>query len=148
MGMSNEELLNSLQQMIDTAERRMAEMCGMQLYKKQDGFTQEDIYTLCGRDDAVATITLNPDSEGYLTFGEDVTVCFEYTQKERKELEEDSSSMNGVPFVKARALLPDYDAAKAEVLLATGVKPRDIIQMLVYHGTKPSELSFSGEKRA
>ena len=31
MGMSNEELLDSLQQMIDTAERRMAEMCGMQL---------------------------------------------------------------------------------------------------------------------
>ena len=39
MGMSNEELLNSLQQMIDTAERRMAEMCRMQLYKKQEGFT-------------------------------------------------------------------------------------------------------------
>ena len=50
MGMSNEELLNSLQQMIDTAERRMAEMCGMQLFKKQDGFTQEDIYTLTNRE--------------------------------------------------------------------------------------------------
>lgn len=69
MGMSNEELINSLQQMIEAAEKRMSEMCGMQLFKKQDGFTQEDIYTLCGRDDAVATITLNPDSEGYLTFG-------------------------------------------------------------------------------
>ena len=41
MGMSNEELLNSLQQMIDAAEKRMAEMCGMQLYKKREGFTQE-----------------------------------------------------------------------------------------------------------
>jgi len=148
MGMSNEELLDSLQQMIDTAERRMAEMCGMQLYKKQDGFTQEDIYTLCGRDDAVATITLNPGSEGYSTFGEDVTVCFEYTPKERKALEEDSSSMNGVPCVKARALLPDYDAAKAEVLLATGVNPHDIIQMLVYHGTKPQNTFYSKEKRS
>ena len=95
MGMSNEELLNSLQQMIDTAERRMAEMCGMQLYKKHDGFTQEDIYTLCGRDDAVATITLDPESEGYSTFGEDVTVCFEYTPKERKALEEDFSFLQG-----------------------------------------------------
>ena len=92
MGLSNEELLNSLQQMIDDAERRMAEMCGMQLYKKQEGFTQEDIYTLCGRDDAVATITLNPDSDGYSAFGEDVTVCFDYTPKERKALEEDSSA--------------------------------------------------------
>jgi len=61
MEMPNEELLSSLQQMIDVAERRMAEMCGMQLFKKREGFTQEDIYTLCGRDDAVATITLNPD---------------------------------------------------------------------------------------
>ena len=54
----------------------------MQLYKKQEGFTQEDIYTLCGRDDAVSTITLNPESEGYSTFREDVTVSFVYTPKD------------------------------------------------------------------
>jgi len=106
--MSNEELLNSLKQMIDASEKRMAEMCGMLLHKKPEGFTQEEIYTLCGRDDAVATITLNPDSDGYSAFWEFVTVCFEYTPKERKALEEDSSSMNGVPCVKAKALLPDY----------------------------------------
>lgn len=148
MEMSNEELLSYLQQMIDAAEKRMAEMCGMQLYKKQEGFTQEDIYTLCGRDDAVATITLNPESEGYSTFGEDVTVSFVYTPKERKALEEDSSSMNGVPCVKARALLPDYNEAKAEVLQTTGVNPHDIIQMLVYHGTKPQNTFYSQEKRS
>lgn len=68
--------------MIDAAEERMAKMCGMQLYKKQEGFTQEDIYTLCGRDDAVSTITLNPESEGYSTFREDVTVSFVYTPKD------------------------------------------------------------------
>ena len=105
MEMSNEELLSYLQQMIDAAEKRMAEMCGMQLYKKQEGFTQEDIYTLCGRDDAVATITLNPESEGYSTFGDDVTVSFVYTPKERKALEEDSSSMNGVPCVSKYCLV-------------------------------------------
>ena len=148
MEMSNEELLNSLQQMIDTAEKRMAEMCGMLLHKKPDGFSQEEIYTLCGRDDAVATITLNHDSEGYSAFGEDVTVCFVYTQKERTVLEEDPSSMNGVPCVKARALLPDYDAAKAKVLLTTGVNPHDIIQMLVFHGTKLENTFYSKEKRS
>lgn len=148
MEMSNEELLSSLQQMIDAAEKRMAEMCGMQLHKKPEGFTQEEIYTLCGRDDAVASITLNPDSEGYSTFGEDVTVSFVYTPKERKALEEDSSSMNGVPCVKARALLPDYDEAKADVLQTTGVNPHDIIQMLVYHGTKPQNTFYSQEKRS
>lgn len=148
MGMSNVQLINSLQQMIDAAEKRMAEKCGMQLYKKREGFKQEDIYTLCGRDDAISTITLNPESEGYSTFGEDVTVSFVYTPKERKALEEDSSSMNGVPCVKARALLPDYDAAKAEVLQTTGVNPHDIIQMLVYHGTKPQNTFYSQEKRS
>lgn len=99
MEMSNKELPSSLQQMIDAAEKRMAEMCGMQLYKKPEGFTQEEIYTFCGRDDAVATITLNPNSEGYSTFGEDVTVSFVYTPKERKVLEDDSASLNGVPCV-------------------------------------------------
>jgi len=59
--MSNEELLNSIKQMIDASVKRMAEMCGMLLHKKPEGFTQED-----------------------------------------------SSSMNGVPCVKAKALLPDY----------------------------------------
>ncbi len=120
----------------------------MQLHKKPDGFTQEEIYTLCGRDDAVATITLNPESEGYSTFGEDVTVCFEYTPKERKALEEDSSSLNREPCVKARALLPDYNEAKAEVLQTTGVNPHDIIQSAPEDGTKPSERSFSAVKRA
>lgn len=148
MGFSNEELLSSLQQMIDDAEKRMPEMCGMQLLKKQDGFTQEEIYLLCGRDDAVATITLNPHSEGYSTYGEDVTLSFVYTPKERKALEEDSASMNGIACVKARALLPDYDAVKAEVLLNTGVNPNDIIQMLVYHGTKPQNTFYSQEKRS
>lgn len=148
MEMSNEELLSSLQQMIDAAEKRMAEMCGMQLHKKPEGFTQEEIYTLCGRDDAVATITLNPDSEGYSTFGEDVTVSFVYTPKERKALENDSASLNGVPCVKAKALLPDYDSAKAEALQTAGVNPHDIIQMLVYCGTKPQNTFYSQEKRS
>ena len=73
-------------------------------------------------------------------------VSFVYTPKERKALEEDSSSMNGVPCVKARALLPDYDEAKAEVLQTTGVNPHDIIQMLVYHGTKPQNTFYSQER--
>ena len=45
MGMSNEELLNSLQQMIDTAERRMAEMCGVQLYKMQELLPTNSIWS-------------------------------------------------------------------------------------------------------
>ena len=48
--------------------------------------------------------------------------------------------MNGVPCVKARALLSDYDEAKAEVLQTTGVNPHDIIQMLVYHGTEVCQI--------
>ena len=137
MGMTNEELTDTLQRMIDATEKRMVEMWGMQLYKKPDGFTQEDIYTLCGRDDSVTTISLKPDSDGYLAYGEDVTVCFVYTSKERKLLEKDPASLNETPCVKARALLPDYDTSKVDALLNVGVNTQDIVQLLVLPGTKP-----------
>ena len=120
----------------------------MQLYKKPDGFTQEEIYRLCGRDDSVTTISLKPDSDGFLAFGEDVTVCFVYTPKERKSLEKDPASLNETPCVKARALLPDYDTAKADNLLTSGVNTHDIVQLLVLPGTKPENTFYSDEKRS
>ena len=46
MGMSNEELLNSLQQMIDAAEKRMAEMCGMQFIRNERALHKR-IFTRC-----------------------------------------------------------------------------------------------------
>ena len=148
MGMTNEELTDTLQRMIDATEKRMVEMWGMQLYKKPDGFTQEDIYTLCGRDDSVTTISLKPDSDGYLAYGEDVTVCFVYTPKERKSLEKDPASLNETPCVKARALLPDYDTSKVDALLNVGVNTQDIVQLLVLPGTKPENTFYGEEKRS
>lgn len=148
MGMPNEDLTDTLLRMIDATEKRMAEMWGMQLYKKPDGFTQEEIYRLCGRDDSVTTISLKPDSDGFLAFGEDVTVCFVYTPKERKSLEKDPASLNETPCVKARALLPDYDTAKADNLLTSGVNTHDIVQLLVLPGTKPENTFYSEEKRS
>ena len=42
-----------MQQAIDIAKRRMAEMDEMRFHENQNEFTQEDIYRLCGWDDAV-----------------------------------------------------------------------------------------------
>lgn len=48
-----------LQKKIDEAEQEMARMCGMQLYKNPSGFTQGELYSLCGKEDAVVTVTFN-----------------------------------------------------------------------------------------
>ena len=148
MEISKDDLLEKLQQNIYALENKMLESLGMQLYKSPNGFSQEDIYKLCGRDDSVTTITLKPDSEGFRDYGDTVTLVFVYTPKERTELENDSASLNNISYVKAKALLPDYDTKKAEALLHQGINTFEIIEMLVLPGTKPKNLYYSPEKRS
>ena len=45
-------------------------------------------------------------------------------------------------------MIDDAERRMAEVLQTTGVNPHDIIQMLVYHGTKPQNTFYSQEKRS
>ncbi len=147
MDISKDDLLDILQQNINTLENKMFESLGMQLYKSPDGFSQEDIYILCGRDDSVTTITLKPDSEGFRTYGETITLVFVYTPKERTALERDSASLNDIPYARAKSLLPFYDTQKAVALLHQGINTFDIIEMLVLPGTKNENLYYSPEKR-
>lgn len=125
----------------------MANMCGMDLYKNADGFTQEELYNLCGRNDDVVTFTIRSGSQSESLFGHEVTACFIYTQKERRELEQNSSSQNGVPKVKAKALIPDYDQDKAQLLLTYGITTHDIVEMVVAPSTPIENLFYSDEKR-
>lgn len=142
-----EQLCAILQKQIEQLEQQMANMCGMKLYKKPDGFSQEEIYNLCGRNDDVATITIRNGSESEIMFGHEVTVCFVYTQKERQKLEQDSSSQDDVPSIKAKALLPDYDQDKAQLLATNGINTHDIIEMVVAPSTTKENLFYGKEKR-
>lgn len=136
-----------LQKRIDQLEQQMANMCGMNLYKNADGFTQEELYKLCGRNDDVVTFTIRSGSQSETLFGHEVTACFIYTQKERQKLEQNSSSQNGVPKVKAKVLLLDYDPAKAQLLLTDGITTHDIVEMVVAPSTQKENRFYSDEKR-
>lgn len=141
-------LLQTLKENIFKLEQNIFESFGMKLYKKINGYTPEDIYNLCGREDSVATITLKDQSEGYFDFGEDLTVCFVYTPKERQMLESDASSLNAFPYVKAKILLPCYEQSVSDKLLTRGVNSQDIIQIIVAPTLKHENTYNSKAKRS
>ena len=82
MCIDKDQLVEAIQQNIDTIEQQMAAMFGQQLYKNQDGFSQEEIYTLCGKDDAVITMTLRPDTNSCAQYGSCLTGQIVYTPRE------------------------------------------------------------------
>ena len=148
MEIPKEDLLNALRQAIDITKGRMAEMNGVRYHENQNGFTQEDIYRLCGRDDATTIISLRPGSDGFLAYGGDVTVNFVYTHKERKSLEQNPASLDDTPRVKAKALLLDNTDHKAVQLLNVGVNTHDIIELHVLPATKSENAFYSSEIRS
>lgn len=141
-------LLQEWKTIMSRAEERMFEYFGMRLYKNDSGFSQEEIYNLCGRDDSVATITFRIGSQAYLDYGEDLTVCFIYTPKERQKLESNTAALNGLPCVKARILLPGFSQIVENKLLTAGVNSHDIVKMIVLPGTKQENKYNSHEKRS
>lgn len=143
------ELTNRFQPMIDNVEQQMAAMYGMNLYKQKEGFTQEQLYLYGGKLDSVFTLTLREESEAFKKYGGEITVCFVYTRDERKSLEEDSSSLNNIPCVKAKLLLPygKRHEDKAKELLEGGLDTKDIVQALVLPPLDKNNTFPSKEKR-
>lgn len=136
-----------LQKKIDEAEQQMARMCGMQLYKNPSGFTQGELYSLCGKEDAVVTVTFNVESESAKEYGSEITVSVCYTRNERKSLENDIESLNNVEFVKAKELMIDYDKDKGSQLLSKGFRPKDVTAILVAPTFHPENTFTSKEQR-
>lgn len=142
-------LLAGRQALIDKAEQEMAAMIGANLYKQKDGFTQAQLYAYGGRDDSVFTLTLRENSESYKKYGNLLTVCFLYTGDERKALEENSSSLNDEPFIKANLLVPCKGQCEnaAELLLWEGINTHDIEEITVLPSTGENNTFQSKEKR-
>ena len=144
-----QNLVNHLRSIIDKLEQQMAAMVGMNLYKQQDGFTQEQLYLYGGREDSVFTLILREESESFKKYGEEITVCFVYPREERKDLEKDSTALNNIPYVKAKLLVPYGDEYEeiAKELLNVGVNTEDIIQVLVLPPFDKNNTFPSKEKR-
>lgn len=129
---TTEMLLSYLKQQIDCLENKMAERCGMKLYKSVEGFTQEEIYDYAGAKDCIATLTLSQESAKI--YGESLTVTFVYLQKDRMALEKNRMALNDVPNVKAKELLEELDGSLHAQLLKDGIPTKDIVEMLVGPG--------------
>lgn len=142
-----EQICATIKDQIDLIEQQMANSMGMQLYKQLNGFSQEEIYKLCGRNDDVATITVRSGSESEDKYGNEITLSFTYTHNERKKLEQDSASLNEEPKVRAKALLYDYDTEKAQLLSSEGINTHDIVAMIIAPATANENLFYGKEKR-
>lgn len=101
-------------------------------------YTLEEIYALVGKEDKTATVTFKYDSESYKTYGDSVTVVFNYTQKERFELDEliksKNFSKNG--FIKATYLVGNLQEEKIEKIKSDGINSEDIASILYFNHSK------------
>lgn len=138
--------LSELKALIHKSEDDMAARFGAKIYRSENGFTQDQIYTYGGREDRVFTLKLKENSSSYIKFGEDITVRFAYTLKERQSSENDVCALNTIPNIKAESILPDQDNI-AEKLLNEGIDTSDIVEMIVSSYETTANTFPSKEKR-
>ena len=112
--------------------------------------TQGKLYALAGRTDDVCTLHLRDGSDVYEKFGPKVTVEFVYTQRERRLLEEDVTSLDNVPNVKAKGLVFLLDKGKDQAtdLQTEGIPVKDITAAMTVHNTPQNNTYDNTEKRS
>ena len=108
----------------------------------------ENIYEYVGREDRVATLSFIPDSESYKIFGNHLTVVFQYTQKERLELDEKIKDKNvkSIGYSKAKYLGHDLAEDIVKQLAENGVYSEDIASLTTMYGFERNTF-HSEEKR-
>lgn len=112
-------------------------------------YTLEKIYDLVGRKDYSSTITFRPNSLSARQYGNTLTLVFQYTQQERKELESNikNGNIGKHGYAKARCLLFDLPDDKRNSIEKVGINTKDISNITWYAGTKPQNTYGSTEKR-
>lgn len=143
------EFMQIQQDAIFAIQQNQAKMFGQKLYRpnKQDGFEQSDIYELAGKNDNVVNLLLRKDSESSQLYGEDLTVCFVYTLKERQALENDKNSLNEEHYVKANDLLCELGEDERNRLVTKGILLEDIVELLVSPNINKHNIFTSKDKR-
>ena len=143
------EFMQIQQDAIFAIQQNQTKMFGQKLYRpnKQDGFEQSDIYELAGKNDNVVNLLLRKDSESSQLYGEDLTVCFVYTLKERQALENDKNSLNEEHYVKANDLLCELGEDERNRLVTKGILLEDIVELLVSPNINKHNIFTSKDKR-
>lgn len=92
-------------------------------------YTPLEIYTIVGKYDRTAFVTLKKGSEAHNRFGDDITVVFLYTQAEREAMDlllVKSSPGESIAYVKARYLRYNLPSETSTLLSAPGILSSDI----------------------
>lgn len=112
--------------------------------------TQGRLYLLAGRTDDVCTLDLREGAEIYEIFGPKVTVEFVYIQKERRMLEEDSTSLDMIPNIKAKGLVFLFGKGKdkKDLLQRDGIPVKDIVAAFTIHYTAENNTFPNSQKRS
>ena len=143
------KLFQVLQDAIFAIQQNQANMLGQSLYRPsaQDGFKQSDIYEIAGKNDNVANLLFRKNSESSQLYGEKLTVCFEYTLKERQALEGNKNSLNDELYVKAKDLLCELGEDERNRLVTKGILLEDIVEMVVSPNINEHNTFTSNDKR-
>lgn len=143
------KIMQVLQDAIFALQQNQAETMGQTLYRPnaQSSFKQCDIYELAGKNDNVATLQFRKGSESSQLYGENLTVCFEYTLKERQALVVDKNSLNDELYVKAKDLLCDLGEDERNRLATKGILLEDIVEMVVSPSVNEHNTFTSNDKR-
>lgn len=143
------KIMQVLQNAIFALQQNQAETMGQTLYRPnaQSSFKQSDIYELAGKNGNVATLQFRKGSESSQLYGENLTVCFEYTLKERQALVVDKNSLNDELYVKAKDLLCDLGEDERNRLATKGILLEDIVEMVVSPSINEHNTFTSNDKR-
>ena len=115
-----------------------------------ENITQGRLYELAGKTDDVCTLTLQKGTKSYEKYGSKVTVVFIYTQKERRQLEADVTSLDDVPNIKAKGLvfLDEKRKMIVDEIKTDGIPVKDIVSALAIHYTPKNNTFNNSEKRS
>ena len=135
----------SLQKVYD---KLFAQNCGMDLQWCDDGFSLEKLYELAGKEDRVLTITLRHESPSEQIWGNSITCCLIYTERERLHLLENlKNDVSTFGKVRAKYLLSEFTNEQIDRLKSEGFDSQDAIEILIAPQLTPSNVYGSEEKR-
>ena len=129
-------------------DKLLAQSMGMDLQCHDEGFSLEMLYDAAGKEDRVLTITLRPESSSEQIWGNTITCCLIYTERERLFLLENiKKGISTFGKVKAKYLLSEFTQEQIEKLKIEGFDSQDVIKILIAPQLTPSNVYGREEKR-
>ena len=135
--------IKELQRQLD---KQLAKSIGMELNHSDEGFSLERLYQIAGKDDRVITISFRKNSPSKQFWGDFVTCCLVYTERERLQLQAKlDKGENNYGKARARYLLFELSKELVDKLEKEGFDSQDVEEVLVAPNLNPENI-YKGEQ--